>query len=466
MSVYGFVPQDNGLSLYVQLKQAIISDITSGVFENMQKLPSRRKLAERLGLSTTTVNNAYQALVDDGYLMTIDRSGFYVKSGGEHIDDYDDIAWEGSQNYTYNFSYNNCDVSNISTADIKTLERTLVNYTPEYLFGHGNKRGESEFRIALSRYLSEYRQIKCGIGDLFVSPGVQYLLTVITMILGPNKVYGFENPTDYKLYVWMKNLGLDLRLVNISDKAELTGDMLDECGIDVMLVMPENQLPTGHRMSAKQRRELARWCSGKTSDKYIIEFTTDGNLVYDGKREKSIYSYAGAKNVIYIDSFEQVISSNTKAAFMVLPKGLIDMVIKRLEAYSPLITITEQLMYSSMINGGMLARLIRRNNKTMLNKRDRLTECLLSSGIGYRIKISNNEAGMNFLASFESSLSGFELSRLALGEGVKVFDLSKFLLRPNSLLPRNMFVFGWAGIKPGEIEPAVECIERAWKDTP
>ena len=80
MSIYSFIKKNNGIPLYVQVKQAFINDINTGKLENMQKLPSRRNLAKDLNLSTTTINNAYQALVDEGYVITIDRSGFYVKS--------------------------------------------------------------------------------------------------------------------------------------------------------------------------------------------------------------------------------------------------------------------------------------------------------------------------------------------------------------------------------------------------
>ena len=52
-----------------------------------------------------------------------------------------------------------------------------------------------------------------------------------------------------------KNLGLDIRLVDIDLDNGFKCDKLDELGIDVMFVMPENQLPTGHCMSKKSSAE-------------------------------------------------------------------------------------------------------------------------------------------------------------------------------------------------------------------
>lgn len=464
MSIYDFVPQNSSLPLYAQLKAAIISDIDSGLLANMQKLPSRRVLARELAISTTTVNNAYQALVDEGYAMTIDRSGFYVKSGAPQIDGYDDITWEQNLDYVYNFSYNSSDLSSINMTEIRQFAKRLAGYNPEYLLSHGNKRGEPEFRAALCRYLSMHKQIECGINDVFLGAGVQYIFTVISMLLGKDKTYGFENPTDYKIYIWMKNLGLNIKLVNISDKAGFSCDELDKLGIDVMILAPENQLPTGICMSERKRRELARWCSGKNSGKYIIEYSTDGNLNYRKNREKSIYSLSGGRNVIYVDSFAPMISNNTKTAFMVLPSGIINTVIKKLEAYSPLVTIFEQLIYCELINSGSLTKLIKRKNKTMMQKRDHLIDCLMNSKIGSRLEITNSETGMNFLCRIDTKTPSNKLSRRALECGAKIWDLSYFILQPNAKLTENAFVFGYAGINENEIKNSVKCLETAWND--
>ena len=121
MSIYSFIKKNNGIPLYVQVKQAFINDINTGKLENMQKLPSRRNLAKDLNLSTTTINNAYQALVDEGYVITIDRSGFYVKSNDIQYGEYDDVPWESNTDYTYNFSYNNCEISNLDDTYSKML---------------------------------------------------------------------------------------------------------------------------------------------------------------------------------------------------------------------------------------------------------------------------------------------------------------------------------------------------------
>lgn len=52
--------------------------------------------------------------------------------------------------------------------------------------------GELEFRSAISKFLYNRRNIDCSVSDIFLGAGIQYLLTVAVMILGTDKVYGFE----------------------------------------------------------------------------------------------------------------------------------------------------------------------------------------------------------------------------------------------------------------------------------
>lgn len=460
MSMYSFIAKNSKVPLFVQLKMAIINDIKTGKYENMQKLPSRRVLAKELGLSTTTVNNAYQALVDEGYAITIDRSGFFVKSN-IHIEEYDDIVWEKNKNCSYNFSYNNCETININTILLKSFERQLRNNKFSDLSCHGNKRGEMDFRIAIAKFLRNRRNINCQISDIFLGAGLQYLLTVIVMIFGRDKVYGFENPTDHKMYIWLKNLGVNIRLVDVSLTSPLTPEALDEHGIDVMFTMPENQLPTGRRMGKDERLRLARWCR---SNKYIIEVATDGYLNYNAERYDTIFSASGGNNVIFIDSLDYTISSNTKAAFMVLPKGIIDAIISKLEYYSPLITVFEQSIYQDLLNSGQVDKLIKRNNKTMKEKRDFLMSCIEGSKIGDRITFLNYDSGMNMIGIFDSEVSGAELTNAAIQNEIKIFEMNKFLLQPNHIIERNAFVFGYAGLNIAEIENAVKLLEKSWCD--
>ena len=70
--------------LYVSLAKCIRDDITAGRLHRSEHLPSKRSLARNLGISTITVQNAYDQLVSEGYVSAIEKKGYYVtKEGGK-----------------------------------------------------------------------------------------------------------------------------------------------------------------------------------------------------------------------------------------------------------------------------------------------------------------------------------------------------------------------------------------------
>ena len=60
------------------LYEAIKKEILGGRIRSGEKLPSKRALAEHLGVSIVTVETAYGMLQDEGYISARERSGFYA----------------------------------------------------------------------------------------------------------------------------------------------------------------------------------------------------------------------------------------------------------------------------------------------------------------------------------------------------------------------------------------------------
>ena len=70
------------MPLYEQLYNALAQDIRSGALQPGKALPGRRTMAAQLGISTNTVDTAYQMLAAEGLAVTRPRSGFFVQETG------------------------------------------------------------------------------------------------------------------------------------------------------------------------------------------------------------------------------------------------------------------------------------------------------------------------------------------------------------------------------------------------
>ena len=76
------IEKHSGERAYLQLYHQLRRDILNGIWPRGSKLPSKRVLAEELGISIITVEHALSLLSDEGYLETKPRSGTYVTFGG------------------------------------------------------------------------------------------------------------------------------------------------------------------------------------------------------------------------------------------------------------------------------------------------------------------------------------------------------------------------------------------------
>ena len=68
---------------YLQLYRLLRGDIARGVYPPGSRLPSKRLLAEELGLSHITVEHALALLCDEGYATARERSGCFVSFRAE-----------------------------------------------------------------------------------------------------------------------------------------------------------------------------------------------------------------------------------------------------------------------------------------------------------------------------------------------------------------------------------------------
>lgn len=68
----------NDRPVYLQIYRQLRADIVGGAFAYGSKLPSKRLLAEELGVSTITTEHAYNLLCEEGYAQARERSGYFV----------------------------------------------------------------------------------------------------------------------------------------------------------------------------------------------------------------------------------------------------------------------------------------------------------------------------------------------------------------------------------------------------
>jgi GntR family transcriptional regulator len=70
--------QDNGIPIYIQLRDQILSAIGRGSLARGAQLPTMRQVAVALGIDLNTVQRAYAELEREGVLTTMRGRGSFV----------------------------------------------------------------------------------------------------------------------------------------------------------------------------------------------------------------------------------------------------------------------------------------------------------------------------------------------------------------------------------------------------
>ena len=140
MLTYDFQNTEGPLYLFVYncLKQ----DIISGKIKAGEKLPSKRSFANNNGISTITIQNAYDQLASEGYIFTLPKRGYYVSEISRKFStpvkrtiSYDIRTPSEQSDIIYDFSNNGTDPDNFpgpgDRSAITCFE--LLTSCPEYL---------------------------------------------------------------------------------------------------------------------------------------------------------------------------------------------------------------------------------------------------------------------------------------------------------------------------------------------
>ena len=63
---------------YLTIYEQVREDIITKRYHKGAKLPSKRVMAERMDVSLITVEHAYELLLEEGYIASKEKSGYFV----------------------------------------------------------------------------------------------------------------------------------------------------------------------------------------------------------------------------------------------------------------------------------------------------------------------------------------------------------------------------------------------------
>ncbi|MFJ8237995.1 PLP-dependent aminotransferase family protein [Ureibacillus sp. NPDC094379] len=452
--------KDTEKPLYEQLYIGIKNAIIGKQIELGTKLPSKRKLAEFLNISQTTVEIAYAQLLAEGYIVSKPRIGYFV----EEIDELPYIQRELQEQpmlyrekgrFETDFHPGKIDSEFFPFTIWRKYAKDLFDGSHKEFLQIGEPQGEYALRTEIAKYLYQSRGMICSPEQIVIGSGTEHLLPMILRLLESDSSFALENPG----YSAIPRIQLQNRAVPISvDEEGLIVDELKSTDANIVYITPSHQFPTGAVLSATRRTQLLKWAS-KAENRYIIEDDYDSEFRYIGKPIPALQGLDKNNKVIYLSTFTKSLMPSLRVAYLVLPTTLLAKYKELFSYYSATVPRFDQHILANFMKDGHFAKHLNRMRKIYRKKHDKLKTTLTT--YYPQVTVTGDHAGMHILISVPLSKSEEELRELAAKDGIAIYPVKDYLIKAIDY-KNPTFLLGFGGIPLEQIEPSIRKLMNCW----
>lgn len=424
-----------------QIAEAIASDINDKRLKKNDKLPSKRILANHLGISLNTVINAYELLLSEGYIYSIEKKGYYV-SNNILIKNTSNQAIkpksEEINSFSYSFKTSNVDSSLIPASNLKKIyDEVLKNNN--YLY-KTDFSGEESLKNAICQYLYEVKGIKANPCDIIISSGIDTLIPQIIKLINAS-IIAIEDPG----YKKVANIINYTNKKIIYQKIDNEGITIPTQKVNLIYTTPYSQFPLGIKMSNQRKNELIAYT--KRNNSYIIEDSFDSDFTLKPFITSSLYSMSD--NVFYIESFSRSIAPSFRISFMILPSKLTSQYKKLHLGFSNPVSTIDQLVLAKYISTSFFKHI--NHLRTILRKK---REIILQNIDLNIFEILYQESYLAIIV--RPKYIPQNIKELLLNNKIEISFISDFMYKETS----NLLMIGYSYISINDIKDGILLLNQ------
>lgn len=449
--------------LYVQLSDYIKTEIIAGRIPSKEKLPSKRKLSNYLGVSVNTVQTAYDQLCAEGYVESKQRQGLFVSIleddlfSNSFTREMNIQRDKDAPNVKIDFHSGKVDLKYFPYNTWKKLTIQSLNEAEGELFYTGDPQGEPELRMAIAKYLFESRGVKCSPDQIVIGAGSQVLMIFLCLLIGKQHTFALEDPGFHRIRAVLKDQGINIASIPLN-KDGLDVNLLKSSKASIAYVTPSHQFPDGMVMPITRRMELLKWAEKK--DHFIIEDDYDGEYRYKGKPIPSLQGLDNNSRVVYLGTFSKSLIPSIRISYLVLPTPLLRKYQEHFTIYKQTVSrLHQQTLFHFMNEGHWQTHL--NKMRTLYRRKQSTLMQAIHTYMGSHVKVIGEKSGLHLILELDNSLSEEELLSAALKAGVKVYPYSIYY-DGHQQTKNSKILLGYGGLSETEIEEGIRLLKEAW----
>ncbi len=466
-----------GSFLQLQIRQIIVTAIEDGRLPLGMRMPSSRDLAAVLKVSRNTVVIAYEQLVDQNFLVSRQRSGYFVAglpkkiaTGAEkpaEAASRDDAHWAARyavqpsahrnivkpadwQAQPYPFIFGQFDPSLFPTNDWRESARAALSVPEINNWARDLIDGDDPALIEqLQLQVLPRRGIHARSDEIMMTIGAQHALYLIaTLFIRHGTRVGIEEPGYPDARNIFRMLTPDVVPLRSDSQGLLPDDTFRSCAL--AYVTASHQCPTATVMPLQRRLELLK--AAETGDVVLVEDDYEGELMPEAATLPPLKSLDHASNVLYVGSLSKALAPGLRLGYVVAPAPVIRELraLRRLMLRHP--PLNNQRVAALFIGLGHYRSHLQQVGRVLL-ERARLLDRLLPKYLP-DCTFSRGPGSTNYWIACPPGTDTTALAQAALAQGVVIEPGAVFSM--DETASRHCFRLGFSSIRTDRIETGIQ----------
>lgn len=462
-----------GKSRQQQIREKLVELIASDQFGS-RPLPSSRKMAQQLGVSRNTVVLVYESLVDEGYLVAHERSGFFVNPELKQESQFNLVQLHAKLQ-TAAPKWNERLATKPSDFSTLNKDKNWMHYQYPFIYGQIDKNDfpiyqwrecarAAQSRNSLHEWVEDYvdaddpelvtqirqqvlskRGITAAPDEILITMGTQNSFFLLASLLSTEStIVGVEDPGWPDFHNVFHYAGAKTKPIQVDDEGIRLGLSLKDC--DYVCVTPSHHYPTTVTMSMERRKALLQQAS--KDDFVIIEDDYDSEVNFIESPLPALKSMDTNGRVIYTGSLSKSLSPGIRTGYLVANRDLIKELraLRRLNYRHP--PTNNQRVTAQFIAQGYHDAHIRRMRKVLEGKWSQM-----ETGLKRYLpncQVFSTPGSFCFWIELPNNLPSQLLVEKAAEQSILVESGDKLFAGTNS--PRNFIRLGFTAIAAEKIE--------------
>lgn len=424
---------------YIRLADDIENKIMTGSYTIGEKLPSIRKLHDRLGLSISTIYQAYIELEKRGSVESRSKSGYFVKAPLQGLLPLPEM--KRHESIPQKVEINSLAISIVESSfdaslvplgaavpspellPIKQLYRILKSFQVrdiQKITAYESPYGCLELRHQIAKRSLEVAD-HIGVEDIIVTNGcIEAIALCLRAVAKPGDTIAVESPNFYLFLQLIEDLNMYALEIPSDPTYGVDPDYLEKAvksnKINAALFISNFQNPLGATIPEENKKKIVALLNRENIP--LIEDDIYGDLYFGKVRPGSLKFYDKKGLVLYCSSFSKVLAPGLRVGWTV--PGRFKEAVLRMKLNSslgsPRLT---QLVIAEFLKNDSFDRHLRSLRHALKNQVHN-TAMAIARSFPDGTKVSAPEGGFVLWVQLHESLDGYEIFREARKRNISI----------------------------------------------